>query len=114
RHETGHPAKLNWKFSAYKMAQKGDAVFLLKQGDGERGLFGYGTVTGPGYVDENGDRRAPIKFDLLVDPYMDFLIPLPQLREILTSEEIGSRFSGRSISDASASALLDIIRHKRN
>lgn len=105
---------MNWKFSAYKMVQKGDAVFLHKQGDGERGIFGYGIVTGPGYVDENGDRRAPIEFELLVDPYKELLIPLRQLREILTSAEIGARSSGVRISDEAASSLLEIIGRKQN
>ena len=74
---------LTWSCGNTKRIQPNDRVFLLKQGDEPRGIIASGnTLTAPYYDkhwDENRDSQAlyiDVRFDSIVDPEIDGLLPL--------------------------------------
>jgi len=95
-----------WNCKSYRQVKTGDRVFLMKQGDDSRGLFGSGRIVRDPYPDlrktyKNGSHPydVDISFDFLSDPVQcDVLISLSKLNSI--SKERGlwhSQFSGKEI-----------------
>lgn len=67
-----------WRIIASNLAKSGDRAWALKQGRGQKGIFGAGhMMAAPSltYVG-NGKRQmnAPVRFEALVDPLKGFLI----------------------------------------
>src|SRR4051812_33358531 len=77
-----------WRIATHRSAQVGDRVYLFKQGDDPRGIFGVGTIVGGperrgGSSDQEGVRpRALVRFEKLVDPTEGFLLRLDEIRDL--------------------------------
>ena len=83
-----------WRFAAINQGTKGDRVYLFKQGDDPRGIFGVGWIIGgPERIANPYDhlgvvRRAHIKFEVLVNPHEEFLLSLDEMKETVSTERI--------------------------
>ena len=117
RFELDGDTREEWNCKSYKQVKTGDRVFLMKQGDDPRGLFGSGRIVRAPYPDlrktyKNGSHPydVDISFDFLSDPVQrDVLISLPKLNSI--SKDSGlwhSRFSGKEIPAEVAQKLEEI------
>jgi putative restriction endonuclease len=102
-----------WSFSSYRSAQVGERVFLFKQGDEPRVVFGLGRIskirppTTP-----NGHGNVTIKFDSLVDQQEEMLVSLDECRNIfnLRPHIINTPAAGNSLTDDEANQLEAIVR----
>lgn len=100
-----------WRIASHATARVGDRVYLFKQGDDPRGIFGTGTILdGPDYratgTDDEGPRhRALISFERLVDPTVGFLLPLEAIADIVPGQLINAMASGYSVPDSVASEI---------
>ncbi len=92
-----------WRIAAHQSAHVGDRVYLFKQGDDPRGIFGVGTIIdGPTFRDSPTDQEGPryralIRFEKLVDPTEGFLLRLDQIDDILPQENIKAQASGNGV-----------------
>jgi hypothetical protein len=92
-----------WRIASYKAARPGDRVYLFKQGDDPRGIFGVGTIAGkPEERDEPSDTgglrfRVPIRFERLVDPTRNFLLRLEEIGDSVPSGLIKALASGEGV-----------------
>jgi hypothetical protein len=79
-------AKEPWRFMAHNKGRAGDDVFLFKTGDPPRGIFGHGHLVGTSFEGRGSDDKTHwmfnVHFDQLADPYVGFLIPEAQLKDI--------------------------------
>ena len=92
-----------WRIASHK-AQPGERVYLFKQGDGPRGIFGIGSIkespreqldltdneTIPRY-------RARIRFNHLVDPARAFILEHPALQDVVPESLISAQASGTTV-----------------
>src|SRR5580658_1813674 len=89
--------------------RKGDRVWLLKQGEGEKIIFGAGNLLdAPTWrqFDREAAYGARIKFDAFVDPLKRSIIGEYDLTRILTRHQIAARASGRSALEEDQEAAL--------
>jgi hypothetical protein len=92
-------------------------VYLFKQGDNPRGIFGVGNIIDGPEVrstpsDYLGPRpRALIRFERLVDPSMGFLLRLEQIEDVVPSSLINANASGYSVSDEVAREIEKRLGH---
>lgn len=101
-----------WRLRATRQAAVGDTVWLLKQGQGRRGIFGTGETTGlplEGSYKGKTHMMVPVRFTHLVDPKRDMLIELADLRAILREQQINSQSSGITLSPDQAKALSGLL-----
>jgi putative restriction endonuclease len=99
------PAKATvwWRIASHRAAKIGDRVYLFKQGNDPRGIFGVGSIIdGPELRESPTDRegvrhRALVRFERLVDPTRDFLLPLEGNRDIILQSLIDAAASGNSV-----------------
>ena len=102
-----------WKFQAFRQAQVGDQVFLLKQGNGPKGIFGYGKIVGRSpYRKKGGDGTqgvAQIEFRQLVDPLSLLLVSEDATRAILSDSKMRSQASGVPLSEEEARNLEGLL-----
>jgi putative restriction endonuclease len=100
-----------WRIAAHQSANVGDRVYLFKQGDDPRGIFGVGTIIdGPEHrgspSDQEGVRpRALIRFEKLVDPTEGFLLRLDEIDDIVPLSNIVANASGISVREEVVSEL---------
>ena len=104
----GRVQKENWTCRA-KGVERGDRIFLLRQGPEGRGIVGAGHALGVPKEDASGTRRVQVGFDVLV-PLVKRLD-----RSVLMSGKLeagktqwGARFSGMSLPDEVATVLEEI------
>lgn len=83
--ERGHVVR-RWSCGNTKRIDRGDRVFLLRQGLEPRGIIASGTVTTPSYQDEHWDpghntpgQFVQVEFDALQDPETDPILPRVRL-----------------------------------
>jgi hypothetical protein len=94
-----------WWRVANKSTRVGEKVFLFKQGDGARGIFGVGTVVSPTEMsakledDEKMRPRAEIRFDALVDPEKDFLLSWAEIQDLIPPQLANQQSSGTVLAD---------------
>lgn len=92
-----------WRIAAYNAARVGDRVYVFKQGIGQRGIFGVGTIIdGPDNRDSPSDNegvqpRALIQFEKLVDPLHGFLLSLDEIDDLVPRTRINAPGSGFSV-----------------
>ncbi len=92
-----------WRIAAHQSAQIGDRVYLFKQGDDPRGIFGVGSIIqGPELrpSDQGGARpQALIRFETLVDPTEGFLLRLDEIDDFVPPNTVAAQASGNSVPD---------------
>jgi hypothetical protein len=122
-----------WRIIAYRQAEVGSRCFVLRQGEGDKGIFGRGLVVsepvhrsmlddrfGLAYKAPLGraggpSRKSPlflIRFSEFSDPEREFLISDADLRTVLTPEQIGARASGFPLREGQAEALDQLIERR--
>ena len=100
-----------WWRMANQKARVGERVYLFKQGDGPRGIFGVGSIiSGPDLREKADDGegvrpRAEIQFDALVDPSKGFLLSLEEITDIIPVAKINTQASGTVLPDAISGEL---------
>ncbi|WP_162241334.1 HNH endonuclease [Methylobacterium sp. Leaf113] len=99
-----------WRISSRKAARIGDRVYVFKQGKNPRGIFGVGVIVGGPEVrstptDPLKCPRAEIRFERLVDPTKEFLLPLEANKDILSDNLVTAHASGNSVPDEIANEL---------
>jgi putative restriction endonuclease len=100
-----------WRIASHQSAQSGDRVYLFKQGDNPRGIFGVGNITGgPENRSVPSDDlgpvpRALVRFEQLVDPSTDFLLRLEEIEDVVPPTLINAQASGNSVADEVASEI---------
>ena len=94
-----------WRIAAHQSARVGDRVYLFKQGDDPRGIFGVGTIVdGPEIIsspsDQEGQRyRALIRFEKLIDPAEGFLLRLNEILDVVPPNTVVAQASGTRLPD---------------
>jgi putative restriction endonuclease len=100
-----------WRIASHRSAQIGDRVYLFKQGDDPRGIFGVGNIVArPETRSVPSDNlgpvpRALVRFVRLVDPSRDFLLRLEDIADVVPPTLINANASGNSVSDDIASEI---------
>jgi putative restriction endonuclease len=100
-----------WRIASHRSAQSGDRVYLFKQGDNPRGIFGLGTIIGgPENRSVPSDDlgpvpRALVRFERLVDPSTEFLLRLEEIEDVVPPTLINAQASGNSVADEVASEI---------
>jgi len=106
-------AEKPWRLRSHKQAQVGDRVWLLKQGQTPRGIFGVGRIIGAptSETTEDGGERwsAMVRFEELVDPKKSFLIPEAALTDVLKPSQLRAQASGDPLSDEQDQALDNLL-----
>lgn len=77
----------NWRFNSYKKVSPGDRVFLALQGHNGPAILGYGKVVGEA-TNKDGPWRAPIHFEMIVDPETEILATKEELKAITTEHSV--------------------------
>lgn len=99
-----------WRISSHRSAQIGDRVYLFKQGR-ERGIFGVGNIIdGPELREDTHEEdglqyRALIRFEALVNPQTQFLLPFSEIEDIVPLTLIDAMASGNSVPPEVAEVL---------
>jgi hypothetical protein len=91
-----------WRIASPRAARVGDRVFVFKQGDDPRGVFGIGRIVeGPetrrSDTDPEARPRACIRFDRLVDPTREFLLPLEAIADVIPGTLVRAMASGHRV-----------------
>ena len=101
-----------WRLASHQTARVGDRVFLFKQGNDPRGIFGFGEVIEPpsAQVDPTDINREPrprakIRLERLVDPAQTFLLDLQALEGVVPETLITAQASGNSVSEEVAAEI---------
>jgi hypothetical protein len=100
-----------WRIASHQTAQVGDRVYLFKQGDNPRGIFGFGNIIdGPEIRSVPSDHlgpapRALVRFERLVDPSREFLLGLEEIEDVVPSSLVNANASGFSVGDEVATEI---------
>lgn len=86
RHQRGEQFVEPWRFANQKDLSVGDRVFALRQGKGGPAIFGYGSIVGAP-ARRSGTLRAPVEFDVIVDPETEVLVTRKELSAIPSSSK---------------------------
>ena len=93
----------SWPFSAYRMAKKGDRVFLVRQGRRGHALFGYGRIV---TIPNPYKGSVVVSFEALYVPSASVLATQGDLHRITSARKVwGTRASGIPLSENVAAAL---------
>lgn len=98
----------DWRVHAYRKAKVGDRVWLLRQGAGQRVIFGVGEIVQEPRAESDTDGIrgwTRVRFHRFTDPRVAFLIPEADVRAILRNSQISTQASGVQISDEQDAAL---------
>jgi 5-methylcytosine-specific restriction enzyme A len=112
----GHVVKTRWSCGSSKKIAKGDRVFLIRLGVEPRGIFGSGRVVEGSFPGHHWDREraasgvftnfVEIRFDVLLDPEIDKILPRTLLNEPPFSQmHWDTQMSGVRIPDGVAKNL---------
>ncbi len=94
-----------WRIQSHKRARAGDRVYVFKQGTASpQGIFGVGEiVTAPIELETPTAPKprwmADIRFQSLVDPTKEFLLPLLAIKDVVPDGLISAQASGFPVSD---------------
>ena len=101
-----------WRISSHQSAKIGDRVYLFKQGDDPKGIFGTGEIIeAPREQEDPTDTegvfryRAKIRFEQLVDPSRNFLIAFKEVERIVPEFLISAQASGARVPEDAATEL---------
>lgn len=102
-----------WRIFAHRLAQPGDRVYVLKQGSGERGIFGVGEILGRPSLGNAGNGKqqmmAVIRFSSFADPNQEPLIHEVDVRSVLKDSQIRAQASGYPLLEGQHEALEAIL-----
>jgi putative restriction endonuclease len=105
-----------WRISAYQTAKAGDRVYLFKQGDDPRGIFGVGKIIEPARlqydpddIEQGARHRVKIRFDALVDPESRFLLDLPDISDFVPGSLVNANASGTTVSETAEMELERLL-----
>jgi hypothetical protein len=98
--------EVDWRARA--RTELGENVFVLKQGDNPRGIFGWGRVIGSWFRDSTDTARAPVLITEILDPRKNTILGYEELHGILTQNELNTPYSGRRISREAEAAINDL------
>ena len=107
RFESSGKATEPWRFMSHKQCKIGDRIYLLKQGDQPRGLFGSGRIVSAPYVNKAAINEAgnnpwcvDVEFDLLVDPKSELVVSETILKDAYSENGLwNTQASGVAIPD---------------
>lgn len=103
-----------WGIHAHRQAKASDRVWLLRQGDGPKGIFGKGTITGLAALGVAGNGKqqmmVPVRFSAFIDPEQRLLVNEEQTRAILSETQIRARASGYPLTCEQSAALVQLVR----
>lgn len=105
------PESTEWWRIGNRDARIGERVYVFKQGTrSPRGVIGVGEVVGPpervsSPTEPEKRLRAKIRFQKLVDPTADFLLPLAEVNEFVPQSLIAAQRSGVRVPDDVAAEL---------
>ena len=105
------PDSTEWWRIANNGARVGERVYVFKQGTkSPRGVIGVGEIVRSPEMrstptDPELHRRAEIRFQRLVDPTADFLLPLASVEEFVPRHLINAQSSGTLVPDDVAAEL---------
>jgi hypothetical protein len=107
-----------WRIAASKMARRGDRVWVLRQGQGPKGIFGVGCISAepaPGPAG-NGKTQmmAPSRFTAFVDPRQEMLIDEAAVAAILRPNQIRAQASGYPVDDEQSAALEKLFAERQS
>jgi hypothetical protein len=98
-----------WRLRSSRKAKAGDPVWLLKQGPGQKVIFGEGVIAATPTLQDSGNGKlqpmATIRFSRLVDPLAAFIVDEPTTRSILSENQLAAQASGDPISAEQAAAF---------
>jgi hypothetical protein len=113
QHEAQGYVEESWRIAAFKMARAGDRVWVLRQGNGPKGIFGAGHITGTPTLGPAGKSEtrmmAPVRFEAFVDPERRLLIGEDAVASILRPNQIRAQASGYPIEDEQSAALEELL-----
>jgi hypothetical protein len=102
-----------WRIRVHKMAKTSDRVWLLEQGRGPKGIFGFGEITSEPRADGTGNGKtqmmAPVRFTALVDFKQFMLIGEDVIRDILPETKLRAQASGYPLDDEKSEALQKLL-----
>jgi hypothetical protein len=106
-----------WRIMAHTQSKPGDRVWALKQGTGQKVIFGAGHIAGEPALGDAGDgtikMMVDVTFDSLVDPKKHLLIDEQSLRAVLRPSQVGARASGYPIEDEQSERLEELLLRQR-
>lgn len=109
RHRSGERFAEPWRFANQKDVSVGDRFFALRQGKAGPIIFGYGSIAGPP-VRSGGTLRAPVEFDVIVDPNNEVLVTREELLAIPGSSKYWrTQSSGILLPQSIAVALEHLV-----
>jgi len=97
----------SWRILSHQMVRVGDSAYLLKQGKGERGIFGIGKIIDKPFVGNDSKYYVPIRFFRFVDPKTEMLATHEALEQILEKKQIDVFASGMPLPKDFNSELID-------
>jgi putative restriction endonuclease len=102
-----------WRLRASNIAQVGDLVWLLRQGPGEKGIFGFGQLVGSPKPSTASDGKrkmqALIRFSKFSDPRKHFLVSESEVRKVLSNSQIRAQASGDPLQAAQVATLQKLV-----
>ena len=102
-----------WRIHAHRKARIGDRVWLLRQGDGQKGIFGKGTITGPAALGDagNGKRQmmVPVRFSAFTNPKEGLLLDEAKTRAIISETQLRAQASGDPLTAEQSAALERMV-----
>ncbi len=102
-----------WRIHAHRKAKIGDRVWLLRQGNGPKGIFGKGTITGPTALGDTGNGKrqmmAPVRFSAFTDPEEELLLDEANTRTIISETQLRAQASGDPLTAEQSAALERLV-----
>jgi 5-methylcytosine-specific restriction protein A len=106
-----------WRCSN-KSAKVGDRAFLIKLGDGEKGIFGSGYISSEPFTEKHWSDKSKsdvvyvsIDFDILINPWAGEILPIESLKSpqsVLANQHWSSQSSGIEIRKEVVPALEEV------
>jgi putative restriction endonuclease len=101
-----------WRIASHQAAKPGDRVYLFKQGQGRKGIFGAGEIveyprlqSDPTDIEGGDTYRARVRLDRLVDPDHAFLLSLEDISDVLPDSLLKAQGSGISVPEDVAAEI---------
>ena len=90
------------------MIEIGDGAYLLKQGNGKKGIFGIGEILDSPYKADDGRMKVLIKFSNFTDPKGAMLISHDKTSKVL-QKSMNIQSSGMPMDDSMITQFNDHI-----
>lgn len=101
-----------WRMASTRAARASDRVFLFKQGENPRGIFGLGELIenprdqfDPTDIDAGLTPRARIRLTHLVNPSQGFLLDYESIEDVVPKKLVEAQQSGNRVDDDVAEKL---------